>query len=111
MQVIIQSRHPITPTLHQGMDRRVRFVLRRLSRRLPRADVQLSDLNGPRGGVDKCCKVELRTNGHGVVVASSVAQDWRTALDRALSRAARMLLRLRQRSGALRRQQPPESEP
>jgi siroheme synthase (precorrin-2 oxidase/ferrochelatase) len=70
---------------------------------LPRAEVQFSDVNGPRGGIDKRCQIELRTNGAGPVVVSSVAKDWRTALDDALSRAARFVLRLWQRIAAARR--------
>jgi hypothetical protein len=37
--------------------------------------------------------VELKTDGAGTVVITAVARDWRTALDRALGRASRVLLR------------------
>lgn len=93
MQVLFKSRHPQADELRELAERRVRFVLRRLRWLVPRAEVQLSDVNGPRGGVDKRCQVELRTDGAGSVVVTSVAQDWRTALDQALSRAARFLVR------------------
>ena len=99
MQVLIKSRHPEAATLRELAERRVRFVLRRISWRVPRAEVQLSDVNGPRGGLDKHCQVELRTDGSGPVVVSSTAADWRTALDLALARAARFLRRLGQRLG------------
>lgn len=104
MQVLFKSRDPQAAELRAGVERRVRFVLRRLSGRLPRADVQLSDVNGPRGGVDKRVQIELRTDGAGAVVVSSVKKDWRAALDDALARAARFVLRLWQRLGAERRQ-------
>jgi hypothetical protein len=55
-------------------ERRVRFVLRRLGWLVPRAEVQMSDVNGPRGGVDKRCQVELRTDGAGSVVVASDGQ-------------------------------------
>jgi hypothetical protein len=84
-------------------ERRVRFVLRRLGWLVPRAEVQMSDVNGPRGGIDKRCQVELRTDGAGSVVVASVASDWRTALDNALARAARFLLRLWRRGSDTRR--------
>ncbi|MBQ0957840.1 HPF/RaiA family ribosome-associated protein [Ideonella sp. 4Y11] len=103
MQVLFRSRHPQAQALRELAERRVRFVLRRLAWLVPRADVQFSDLNGPRGGVDKRCQIELRTDGQGPVVVTSVAQDWRTALDLALARAARFLLRLRSRGAAPRR--------
>lgn len=103
MQVLIKSRHPQAAELRELTERRVRFVLRRLRWLVPRAEVQLSDVNGPRGGIDKRCQVELRTDGAGSVVVASVASDWRTALDDALARAARFLLRLWRRGGDARR--------
>jgi ribosome-associated translation inhibitor RaiA len=103
MQVLFKSRHPQATELRDLTERRVRFVLRRLSWLVPRAEVQLSDMNGPRGGVDKRCRVELKTHGARSVVVGSVAKDWRTALDNALARAARFLLRLRRRGSDSRR--------
>jgi hypothetical protein len=94
MQVLFKSRHPQATELRDLTERRVRFVLRRLGWLVPRAEVQMSDVNGPRGGIDKRCRVELRTDGAGSVVVASVAKDWRTALDQALARAARFLMRL-----------------
>ena len=87
MQVLFKSRHPQATDLRDLTESRVRFVLRRLGWLVPRAEVQLSDVNGPRGGIDKRCQVELRTDGGGSVVVTSVASDWRTALDNALARA------------------------
>lgn len=94
MEVLFKSRHPQATELRELTERRVRFVLRRLGWLVPRAEVQMSDVNGPRGGIDKRCQVELRTDGAGSVVVASVASDWRTAMDNALARAARLLLRL-----------------
>ena len=103
MQIFFKSRHPAAAAMHETVERRARFVLRRLSALVPRADVQLADVNGPRGGVDKRCQVELRMEGAGPVVVSSVAKDWRTALDEALARAARHVLRVGRRATAGRR--------
>ena len=97
MQVLFKSRHPHATDLRDLTERRVRFVLRRLVWLVPRAEVQMSDVNGPRGGTDKRCQVTLRTDGAGLVVVSAVAGDWRTALDSALARATRFLVRQWQR--------------
>jgi ribosome-associated translation inhibitor RaiA len=106
MQVLFKSRHPQATELRALTEHRVRFVLRRLGWLVPRAEVQMSDVNGPRGGIDKRCQVELRTNGAGSVVVASVANDWRTALDNALARASRFLVRLwRRRSDSRRMRQ------
>lgn len=93
MQVIFESRDPQAQPLREPSIARVRFVLRRWGGWVPTAKVQLSDVNGPRGGVDKRCQVELRTEGAGAVVITSLARDWRTALDLSLGRATRSLLR------------------
>ncbi|WP_137921975.1 HPF/RaiA family ribosome-associated protein [Hydrogenophaga sp. 2FB] len=103
MQVLFKSRHPQAVDLRNLTQQRVRFVLRRLVWLVPRAEVQMSDVNGPRGGIDKRCQVELRTDGAGSVVVSSVAGDWRTALENALARAARFLMRLWRRGDDSRR--------
>ncbi len=103
MQVLFKSRHPEATDLRELTERRVRFVLRRLLWLVPRAEVQMSDVNGPRGGVDKRCQIELRTDGGGSVVVTSVASDWRTALDHALARAARYVVRQWRRSQDTRR--------
>jgi len=103
MQVLFKSLDPHAAELRDLTERRVRFTLRRLGWLVPRAEVQMSDVNGPRGGVDKRCQVELRTDGAGYVVVTSVAKDWRTALDQALARAARFLMRLWRRGNDSRR--------
>lgn len=97
MQVIFESRAADGSQMRDLSVERVRFVLRRLTALVPRAKVQFSDVNGPRGGVDKRCQVELSTETTGAVVIASLARDWRTALDRSLGRAARVLTRSSQR--------------
>lgn len=98
MQVIFESRNPDAAPLRELAVARVQFVMRRLSWLVPRARLQLSDVNGPRGGVDKRCQVEFKTGVGAVVVISSVSRDWRSAIDNTLSRASRVLVRLWRRS-------------
>ena len=98
MQIIVESRDADATPMRELSIARVRFALRRLKALVPRAKVQFSDVNGPRGGVDKRCQVELKTDSAGTVVIASLARDWRTALDRSLSRATRVLTRSLQRS-------------
>lgn len=98
MQIVFESRDADGAHLRDLSVERVRFVLRRLSTFVAHAKVQLSDINGPRGGVDKRCQVELKTDNVGTVVIASMAGDWRTALDRSLNRATRVLSRSLQRT-------------
>ena len=98
MQIIFESRDADGAQMRDLSIERVRFALRRLTTSVPHAKVQFSDVNGPRGGVDKRCKIELKTDTAGAVVVASLARDWRTALDRSLSRATRVLTRSLQRT-------------
>ena len=98
MQIIFESRDPEGALMRDTAERRLRFILRRLAWLVPRATLHLSDLNGPRGGIDKCCQVELKTEHAGTVVIVAKARDWRGAIDDALNRAARAVLRALQRS-------------
>ena len=98
MQVIFESRNPDAAPLRELAVARLQFVMRRLSWLVPRARLQLSDVNGPRGGVDKRCQIEFKTGVGTVLVISSVSRDWRSAIDSALSRASRALVRQWRRS-------------
>jgi len=103
MQVVFKSRDSQAAELLELSQRRARFVLRRLAWLVPHATIRMSDVNGPRGGIDKRCQVELKTDVVGTVVVTSVASDWRSALDKALERAERFVLRLVRRGGDPRR--------
>jgi hypothetical protein len=108
MQVLFESRHPQGEQLRGFAMRRTVFVMRRVTQLVPRARVQLSDVNGPRGGVDKQCRIELATDGAGHIVASSTARTWRGALNAALARAVRAVMRLWRRGRDAQRQRPPQ---
>jgi len=103
MKVLFKARDPHAQELRDLTERRVRFALRRLVWLVPRAEVQMSDVNAGRGGIDKRCQVELKTDGAASVVVTSIAREWRTALDRALARATRSLMRLWRRDTDTRR--------
>lgn len=93
MQVIVESRHAQGNDLRTVAERRLRFVLRRLSWLVPRARVRLTDANGPRGGVDKQVQVELEVAGARPVVVKAKSSEWRAAIDAAIALAAQRLVR------------------
>ncbi|MBI2751430.1 MAG: HPF/RaiA family ribosome-associated protein [Burkholderiales bacterium] len=98
MQIIFESRDADGTHMRDLSRERIRFALRRMSGFVPRAKVQFSDVNGPRGGIDKRCQIELKTDSFGTFVIASLARDWRTALDRSLNRVTRALRRGLQRN-------------
>jgi len=101
MQLVFESQDPQELRLRGLAERRLRFPMRRTVIALPRAKVQLSALNGPRGGIDKRCRLELtseRTSERrGPFVVISTAMDWRRAFEDALARGSRALVRSWQR--------------
>jgi hypothetical protein len=92
MRVQVESGESLGSQVRGRAVRRTRFVMRRLNWLVPRARVQLAEVNGPHQEVYKRCQVELRTDAAEPVVITSLARDWRSALDNALSRAARSVL-------------------
>ena len=106
MQIAIQSRDfSLTDALQDHVHNRLGFTLSRAASRVRRVDVRLSDLNGPRGGVDKRCLVEIRIDGLPAVVVEDVQSDMYTAIDRAAARAARTVMRRLALDGSRRRMQ------
>jgi ribosome-associated translation inhibitor RaiA len=59
-------------TIRAVMERRIRSALGRFVGYVSQVRVGLADLNGPRGGVDKQCRliVNLRPRGHIVIEAA-----------------------------------------
>ncbi len=102
MQVIFESPDPKAAELRPLAERRVRQALKRLAWLAPRVRVHMSDINGPRGGIDKRFQIELVVKDTQPVVITSLARDWFTALHSALARATRALLQNWQRTRKLR---------
>lgn len=103
MQVIFEATDPHAALLRIQIERRVRQTLKRLAWLAPRVRVHMSDINGPLGGVDKRCQVEVVTDGGSPVVVTSLAKDWFSALQSALTRVTRSLLHNWQPSGSQKR--------
>lgn len=92
MQIDIQARDfPLTEGIREHVESRVRFSLTRFRDRLHRVNVRLSDVNGPRGGVDKRCRVHLRVEGLPDIVIDDIEQDLYAAISRSTGRAERTL--------------------
>lgn len=109
MQVTIHAKGvALTSQLRQYIRGRLRVALGRVGAGLERVDVFLEDLNGPRGGVDKRCAVEI-AGGGGVQVFEQRDADVfaavHVAFDKARTAVARSLARSRgmSRRGGRRR--------
>lgn len=99
MQVNIQCcGFDLTEGLRDYTKKRINCSLRFGSAHIMRLIVRLSDINGPRGGEDKRCCIELRLKGLSEVMIEDTETDLYTAIDRAAERAGRTLARRLARS-------------
>lgn len=90
MQIEIQARNfSLTNALRGHIERRLGFALSTRDDRIQRVIVRLSDINGPRGGQDKCCHIRVVLPQLADVVIEDTEEDMYTAIDRAADRAGR----------------------
>ena len=85
------------------IERRLQFALSRFSGRIQRVQVILEDQNGPRGGLDKSCRIVVRLKEDGDVVAEVADVNWEVAVDRATTRVGHTVARRIARRRANRR--------
>ena len=98
MQISIQANgFSLTEGLRAHVERRMRAALGWSGGHLRRLAVSLSDINGPRGGRDKRCKVQVRLAGGAEVVIEDTETDLYAAIDRAAERADRAVVRRMER--------------
>lgn len=99
MQVNIQARgFEQTEALRAYVEKRLQFALIRFEDRIVRVAVCLSDVNGPKGGVDKNCHIQVRLNGLPDIVVKDTEADLYVAVDRAAERVGRTLGRYLRRA-------------
>ena len=79
----------VSEALRAHVERRLHFALGRFGGRVRQATVRLSDLNGPRGGVDKACRIAVRLPAWPDLVVEDADGDLYVAIDRAAERAGR----------------------
>jgi putative sigma-54 modulation protein len=92
MNIAIQSNGLVlTESLRAYVCRRLETSLGwALTRRLA---VWLSDINGPRGGCDKRCKIQISLDHGKTIVIEDTKEDMYAAIDLAAERAERALAR------------------
>lgn len=76
----------IPANLSRYIERKLCRSLERFTHRITKVVVFLRDVNGPRGGVDKACRVLVKARGCSAAVAWVVDPNWYAAIDRATAR-------------------------
>ncbi|HHJ19638.1 MAG TPA: HPF/RaiA family ribosome-associated protein [Gammaproteobacteria bacterium] len=104
MKIDIQARQfTLTEALRNHTERRLHFALTCCDSHIQRVVIRLSDINGPRGGEDKRCHLQVVLSGLPDVVVDDVESDLYVAIDRAADRAGRTVVRKIERQQTLLR--------
>lgn len=83
----------LTEGLREHTVRRLQFALGWANHDVRAVTVRLSDINGPRGGKDKRCRIQVPFAGTPNVVIEDTEADLYVAIDRAAERAERAVVR------------------
>ncbi|QDU72203.1 HPF/RaiA family ribosome-associated protein [Mucisphaera calidilacus] len=80
-------------TLAAHVRDRISSALERFQQRVRRVRVRLSDLNGPRGGEDMMCQMQVDVMGCGLLIVEQTDTDVYHAVDQAAERVKRTVRR------------------
>ena len=105
MKLDIQFRGLQTSTaLRHHAERKLHASLSRFGQRIRTVEVRIGDVNGPKGGEDKYCRVTLESP-LGTVSVCKGAEDPYAAVHLAVDRLERAMARRLERARSLRRRQ------
>jgi ribosomal subunit interface protein len=94
MQTVIRSSDfSLTDALETFIKQQARKSMRKCSSQVARLVIRIKDINGPKGGQDKECSVEVMLPNHGPIVVSKRSSDAYSSIRKALGRASRTTLR------------------
>lgn len=94
MRVAIQANgFVMTIALRMYTERRLGVALGWARHHMRRLAVSLSDINGPRGGIDKRCKIQVQLSGGREIIIEECEADLYAAIDRAADRADRAVVK------------------
>ena len=88
----------LTEALRAYTEQRIAIALGWASQHMRKLAVSLSDINGPRGGVDKRCCIHVQLGTGREVIIEDTEDDLYVAINRAAERADRAVLRQIQRN-------------
>jgi putative sigma-54 modulation protein len=83
----------MTASLRQYTEQRLGTALGWARHHLRKLAVSLSDINGPRGGIDKRCKIQVQLDSGREIIIEECEADLYAAIDRAAERADRAVVR------------------
>lgn len=94
MKIRIRTRNLLlTPETHDEIRQRLHSALGRISPRILAVDVTITDINGPRGGADKQCRMRIHGEELASVVIEHVGEDTLATVSLVAGRAQQAVLR------------------
>jgi putative sigma-54 modulation protein len=94
MKLTIRTRHlMLTPETHEEIHRRIYLAFSRINAWVRAVDITLCDINGPKGGPDKHCRLRARGPGFSAVVVEHVGIETLPTVSLVLERAEQVVLR------------------
>jgi len=90
---IVARDFQLTDSLRTYIEKRINFTFNGRFDQLKRICVRLSDINGPRGGIDKRCRIQISLPRLKDVVVDDTESNLYVAIDRAVDRAGRTVNR------------------
>jgi ribosomal subunit interface protein len=93
MKLSVKGHHlDVSEPLRAYAERRVGLGFGEFADRVTGIEVRISDVNGPRGGIDKNCAITLIVRRVGVVFAQARGGDAYSTIDSAASRVRSVLV-------------------
>jgi ribosome-associated translation inhibitor RaiA len=90
---IYSSDFALTTALERFIHQQAQQSMKVCTDRVERLVIRLRDLNGPKGGEDKQCSVEIKLAHCDPIVVSKTSADAYASIRKALSRASRIAVR------------------
>lgn len=87
----------LTDALREEVLSRMSFALARFSKRIKNITVNLADLNGPKGGVDKQCRLIVQLQPNRTVMIEETDSSVTAAIARSADRAGHAVSRALER--------------
>lgn len=108
---IVTRGFDLTEGLREHTERRLKFALSWAGAEVRAVRVSLFDVNGPRGGCDKCCRIQIPMARAASVVIEDAEPDLYVAIDRAADRTGRTMARRLERLHGYRQPRPTHEQP
>ena len=105
MNITIQCSRPQPDAqTHQYIQYRLGFAFARTRQFIQSIEVTLTDINGPKGGIDQQCKVRVKPMAFASIVITERQSEIRHAIDRCITRASRNFVQQMKRKQRLNNQ-------